>query len=59
MFAEHERKDGWRDAFVELNKRAQADLDAKRGEIKPARVKFAYYASAKLQIVKRLLRKVS
>jgi len=59
VIGEHDRKDGWRDAFVELNKCVQADLDAKRGEIKPARVRYAYYDSKIVQLVKRALRKVS
>lgn len=49
---EHERKDGYLSAMKTLHARVAADIQAKRGDIRPARTIYAYYDSAKIRIMR-------
>lgn len=53
---DHERREGYLDAYRELQRRVAADLSAKRGDIKPAKVLYAYYDSTIVLMKGRLLR---
>lgn len=56
MIGEHERQAGYLSAYRELQRRVAADLESKRGHIRPARTLWAYYDSAKVQIKRAAVR---